>query len=266
VISADQVVNILGCPVHRMDLQSVTVRMVEMIESGGPHHVALVAVHTIMNARKHRDLLALYGRASLALPDGVSVLMASRLLGKPIRGRVAGTDLLLSFARIAAAKGYTFYLMGSHPRQVAESLARENPRLKIVGTFEPPYCDELSENVNSSIIKEINRANPDVLWVGLGAPKQDRWIAENLGALRVHIAVGIGAAFDFCSGRLRRAPVWMQRLSLEWFFRFLMEPKRLFRRYIVEAALFLPLVAIERLLRRTLAAGGRRAERSDGER
>lgn len=266
MIPADQVVEILGCPVHRMDLQSATLRMAEMIESGGPHHVALVAVHTIMNARKDRGLLALYRRASLALPDGVSVLMASHLLGRPIPARVAGTDLLLSFARIAAAKGYTFYLMGSSPRQVAESLARENPRLQVVGMSEPPYCEELPEDVNRSIIKEINRANPDVLWVGLGAPKQDRWIAENLGALRVRVAVGIGAAFDFCSGRVRRAPVWMQRIGLEWFFRFLMEPRRLFSRYFVEAAPFLPLVAIERLLRRAPAGGGRKAERSDGER
>jgi N-acetylglucosaminyldiphosphoundecaprenol N-acetyl-beta-D-mannosaminyltransferase len=160
---------------------------------------------------------------------------------------VTGTDLLTSFARVAAAKGYTFYLMGSGPRQVAASLVRAHPGLRIAGTSEPPFCEQLPADVNQSIIKEINRAKPDVLWVGLGAPKQDRWIAENLGALQVCVAAGVGAAFDFCSGRIRRAPVWMQRLGLEWFFRFLMEPKRLFKRYFVEAVPFLPLVALERL-------------------
>jgi N-acetylglucosaminyldiphosphoundecaprenol N-acetyl-beta-D-mannosaminyltransferase len=258
------VVEILGCPVHRLGIESATERMQRLIEGGGRHHVALVAVHTVMSARRNRRLQALYRRASLALADGVSLLWASRILGRPIAGRVPGADLLASFARIAATKGYTFFLMGSAPQEVAASLVRSNPGLTVVGTCEPPYCTRLPEAVNRSIIKEINRAKPDVLWVGLGAPKQDRWIAENLGELEVKVAAGVGAAFDFCSGRVRRAPRWMQRLGLEWFFRFLMEPTRLFRRYFVEAAPFLPLVAIQRL-REICGAGARRGpgERAD---
>ncbi len=244
---ADEVVEILGCPVHRMDMESAVARIEQMIRGGGRHHVALVAVHTVMGARRDRAMRAIYRKASLALPDGVSMVWASRLLGRPVHGRVAGADLLGSFARIAAAKGYTFYLMGSGPREVAAALVRDNPGLVVAGVSEPPVFEQLPEEVNRSIINDINRVKPDVLWVGLGAPKQDRWIAENLGKLEVRVAAGVGAAFDFCSGRVRRAPAWMQKLGLEWFFRFLMEPRRLARRYFVEAAPFLPLVVLERL-------------------
>jgi N-acetylglucosaminyldiphosphoundecaprenol N-acetyl-beta-D-mannosaminyltransferase len=240
--------------------------MDEMVARGARHHVALVAVHTVMSARRDPGLLAVYRRASLALADGVSMLWASRILGRPIPGRVAGVELLRAFAGIAARKGYTFYLMGSGPQQVAESLARDNPGLIVVGTREPPHGPQVSPEVNRSIIEDINRARPDVLWVGLGAPKQDRWIADNLGELRVKVAAGVGAAFDFCSGRLRRAPVWMQKAGLEWLFRFLMEPRRLFRRYFVEAAPFLPLVVIQRLRGSRAEDRGRRAAsaRPDG--
>ncbi len=251
---ASDVVEILGCPVHRLGLDAAVARIDGLIAAGGAHHVALVAVHTVMAARTDQQLRALYRGVSLGLADGASVVWASRLLGRPIPGRVAGADLLSALAGVAAAKGYTFYLMGSGPEQVAAALVRAHPGLRVVGTCEPPYCEQLPADVNRSIIKEINRAKPDVLWVGLGAPKQDRWIAENLGDLQVHVAAGIGAAFDFCSGRIRRAPVWMQKVGLEWFFRFLMEPKRLFRRYFVEAAPFLPLVALQRL-RKSSRAG-----------
>ncbi len=252
-------VEILGCRVHRLGIRSAAQWMAELVDGGGRHQVALVAVHTVMSARRDRALQAVYRGASLALADGVSLLWASRLLGRPIPGRVPGADLLSAFARIAAAKGYTFYLMGSGPGQVAASLVRDNPALRVVGTSDPPFCPQLPPEVNRSIIEDINRVKPDVLWVGLGAPKQDRWIAENLGELQVRLAVGVGAAFDFCSGRIKRAPRWMQSLGLEWFFRFLMEPRRLFRRYFVEAAPFLPLVAMQRLREPHRVDGGRRA-------
>jgi len=128
------------------------------------------------------------------------------------------------------------------PEDLARALLRLNPKLQVVGTCSPPFHREFPPQVNQDIVRRINLAKPDVLWVGLGAPKQERWIHENLGLLEVKVAVGIGAAFDICSGRSRRAPAWMRRSGLEWLFRFALEPRRLFRRYFIEGLPFIPLL------------------------
>ena len=181
----------------------------------------------------------------MALPDGMPLVWASRLLGCPIPGRVAGSDFLLEFSKIAASKGFSFFLLGGAPgvpENLARVLVRLNPELKVAGTYSPPFYRDFPPQVNEDIVRRINRTKPDVLWVGLGAPKQERWIHENLGQLEVKVAVGVGAAFDICSGRFRRAPVWMRRSGLEWLFRFVLEPKRLFRRYFLEGMPFVPLL------------------------
>jgi N-acetylglucosaminyldiphosphoundecaprenol N-acetyl-beta-D-mannosaminyltransferase len=189
--------------------------------------------------------------------DGVPVLWASRLLGRPIPGRAAGSDLLWGLCRTAERRGYTTYFLGSQERVLARlvrTLRRGCPGLRVAGAYSPPRCDAFPEEENERMVRGINAARPDILWVGFGAPKQELWIHANLDRLQARVVIGVGAAFDLASGSVRRAPLWMQRIGLEWFHRFLIEPRRMFRRYFLDAMPFIPLIAAqwltERLVRR----------------
>lgn len=184
------------------------------------------------------------------LADGVPVVWASKLLGCPIAGRVTGLDLLPEFAKTAEEKGFTFFFLGAKDdvgAKLAEKLKEKHANLKIAGIYSPPFAEKFSEAEDSKIIEIINEAKPNVLWVSLTAPKQDYWIFRNFDRLDVNIAIGVGGAFEVTAGLIKRAPIWMQKYGLEWFYRFLQEPKRLFRRYFIEAPIFLPLVLLQRL-------------------
>jgi len=245
-----QKVDILGVAINRAGLRAALQLLERFLAMGGRHRVALCPVNSILAARKNEELRGIYNTASLALADGTPVVWASRFLGRAIAGRVSGTDLLLEFSAVAAKKGYTFYFMGSRPgvpERLAANLVRRNPGLIVAGTYAPPIHGVIPPEVSAEIIQRINRTRPQVLWVGLGAPKQDRWIYEHLSRLDTCLAIGIGAALDIGSGALRRAPKWMQRIGLEWFYRFLQEPRRLFARYFIHAAPFLPLVLAQKL-------------------
>jgi N-acetylglucosaminyldiphosphoundecaprenol N-acetyl-beta-D-mannosaminyltransferase len=244
-------VNILDTKIDRIDISSAVKLLTEFVSKNGKHQVAVIPVSPIMISRKEKKLRKALNSASLALPDGVPLLWASKLLGAPIPGRVAGSDLLLEFSKTAATNGFTFFFMGSKPgvpEKLAKVLAARNPKLRVVGAYAPPFYHEFPPEVDEDIIRRINSVKPDVLWVGLGAPKQENWIYDNLKKLHVKVAIGIGAAFDICSGNVKRAPLWMQKCGLEWFFRFLKEPGRLFRRYFIEAMPFIPLVLRQYLM------------------
>jgi len=245
-------IDILGCRVGRVDLRGALRALERMLRDGGRHQVVCLTVNTILAARRDRGLRAIYNGASLALADGLPVVWASRLLGGAIPGRAAGPDLLLAACAAAARHGRTCYLMGGRGRtaeRLAQRLRSASPGLRIVGVDSPPFHERFPPEVNERILRRINLAEPDILWVGLGSPKQDRWIAENLPRLSVRVAVGIGAAFDMYGGKAGRAPSWMQAGGLEWCYRFLREPRRLFGRYFLAAPAFLPLVLAQRLRR-----------------
>ncbi len=247
--TADRI-EILGCSVDRVSLESATAKLEQLIETGSIHQAIVLPVNSLMHGRRDRRFLDVCNRASVVLPDGVPLLWASRLLGAPIPGRVAGSDLLLELSRVAEIKGYTCFLLGSTREVVSKlerALRRRFPGLRLVGTFAPPVSRVLPATVNDDIVRRVNAVRPDILWVGLGAPKQELWIHDNLARLDTRLAIGVGAAFDICGGSLRRAAPWIQKAGLEWFHRFLLEPRRLFRRYFIEAAPFLPLVLWQRV-------------------
>jgi N-acetylglucosaminyldiphosphoundecaprenol N-acetyl-beta-D-mannosaminyltransferase len=242
-------VDILGCWLDRLDLSAALARLEELVAAGGSHQVLVAPVNSVMTHHKDERFRAICAGAALVLADGVPLLWAARLLGRSIPGRVAGSDLLREFARVAAHRGYTFFFLGSKDpvlRKLTEELVSKNPGLKVVGTYAPPFAEEFSMELNARVVEQINAVRPDVLWVGLGAPKQERWIHQNLPRLKVRVAIGVGAAFELASGTVRRAPRWMQRVGLEWFFRFMVEPRRLFKRYFVDAAPFFPLVLAQK--------------------
>jgi N-acetylglucosaminyldiphosphoundecaprenol N-acetyl-beta-D-mannosaminyltransferase len=243
-------VEILGCRVDRVSLASAIPRLVELIKSGGAHQAIVLSVPPLMIIRRDTRLLDIWNGASIVLPDGVPILWASRILGAPIPGRVAGSDLFWALSRAAEQERYTCFLLGSTSEVLAKLetvLLRRFPRLRLVGSFSPPLSPVFSAAANSEIISRVNAARPDILWVGLGAPRQELWIHANLERLEVRLAIGVGAAFDMCSGSVRRAPRWMQKSGLEWSYRFMAEPRRLFRRYFIDSAPFLPLVLWQRV-------------------
>jgi N-acetylglucosaminyldiphosphoundecaprenol N-acetyl-beta-D-mannosaminyltransferase len=251
-------VDILGCPIDRVDMEGALAALERLIAEGGAHQVLLVPVNSVMTHRNDGLFRKICAEAALVLPDGIPLLWAARLLGRPIPGRVAGTDLLREFSAVAARRGYSFFFLGSKGevlQTLAAKLVRANPGLQVAGTYAPPFVHEFSAEQSRRIVQHVNAAHPDVLWVGFGAPKQEGWIHHNLARLHVKVAIGVGAAFELASDTISRAPRWMQESGLEWFFRFLKEPRRLFKRYFVEAAPFLPLVVAQKL--------GQRAENRD---
>jgi N-acetylglucosaminyldiphosphoundecaprenol N-acetyl-beta-D-mannosaminyltransferase len=245
-------VDILGCAVDRVCIESAVAKLGDMIAGGGAHQAIVLPVASIMYGLQDRRFRDICNAASMVLPDGMPLLWASRLLGAPIPGRVAGSDLLWELSRLAESRGYTCFLMGSTHRVIAKlekALVVRFPGLRLVGSFAPPRSPVFPGPVNEEIIRRVNAARPDILWVGLGAPRQELWIHDNQAMLNARLAIGVGAAFDICSGSVRRAPFWMQKAGLEWFYRFLQEPRRLFRRYFIDAAPFFPLVLWQRVRR-----------------
>lgn len=241
-------VNILNTHVSRFNLDETIKFLCDVIEQKGKKRLCVTPVNCLLWARKNSVLQNIYNTSDMNLADGVPLLWASRLLKNPIRGRVTGLDLLPAFTKVAAAKGYTFFFLGAKEgvaSRLAETLQRQYPTLKITGYYSPPFVEKFTDEENIKMINMINGAKPNVLWVSLTAPKQDYWIYEHFKDLDVNIAIGVGGAFEVTAGLINRAPHWMQKNGLEWAYRFLQEPKRLFRRYFIEAPQFIPLVLVQ---------------------
>ena len=195
------------------------------IADGKPHQITTVNPEFVMTARRDPEFRAIINQAALALPDGVGLLWAGRLLGQLLRERVTGSDGVPRIAERAAVKGWRLFMLGAAPGVAEEAgrrLRRRYPGLKIVGTHAgSPVVEE-----EAYIIDRVRRAQPDVLFVAYGHPRQDKWIARNLDRLGVPVCIGVGGAFDFIAGLVPRAPVWMQRAGLEHFYRLLRQPWR----------------------------------------
>lgn len=225
-------VNILGVQVSCINMQDAPMEMERWVQEGEQHYICVCPNHTVMECRRNPRLRAVVNGAGLVTPDGMSVVWVCWLYGYRHVERVYGPDLMLAFSALAAQKGYTSFYYGAAPgvpERLAERLQREFPGLRVVGTYSPPFR-LLTPEEDEQIVKMINAANPDVVWVGLSSPKQDFWMAEHVGRLKAPVMIGVGAAFDFLSGSKRQAPRWIQRKGLEWVWRLAQEPRRLWRR------------------------------------
>jgi N-acetylglucosaminyldiphosphoundecaprenol N-acetyl-beta-D-mannosaminyltransferase len=216
---------ILGVRVDNVNYDQALSLIEGFVVSGTPHQVVTVNPEFIVAAQSDDEFRNILNVSSLALPDGVGLLWAARFLGHPIQERVTGTDMVQRVAALAAQKDYGLFLLGAAPGVAVATAARlceAYPGLRIVGTYAgSPALEEEDE-----IVKMIQKAKPDILLVAYGAPQQDRWIARNLVRLGGPVAMGVGGAFDFISGRAKRAPRWVQRLGLEWLHRLYHEPWR----------------------------------------
>jgi N-acetylglucosaminyldiphosphoundecaprenol N-acetyl-beta-D-mannosaminyltransferase len=187
-------------------------------------------------------------QSPLVLADGMPVVWASRLLGAPLPERVAGSDLFPLACERAAQVGQSVYLLGAR-EGVAERAARilqdRYPGLQVAGTHSPPLGFDRDAAASARVVELVRAAQPDLLFLALGAPKQELWYDAHRDALGVPVALGVGASIDFIAGEVQRAPSWMRRAGLEWLYRFVQEPRRLFRRYFIDDTKFIVLVARE---------------------
>jgi N-acetylglucosaminyldiphosphoundecaprenol N-acetyl-beta-D-mannosaminyltransferase len=205
------------------------------------HYVTYPNVHVVVTARNDDALRAAVNEADIASPDSKAMEFVARLKGLADFRRCAGPDMMLALLEEAEKKGYKNYFYGS-TQQTLDLLSRELltrfPALQIVKAYSPPFRP-LTPEENAALLEEMNSLSPDLIWVGLGAPKQEKWIREQKAKLRRGVMLGVGAAFDFHAKRIKRAPKWMQRVGLEWLYRLMSEPRRLFMRYLTTNTLFL---------------------------
>lgn len=239
-------------------------RIEALIARRRPRYVVTPNVDHLVKLEDDPEFRDVYARAALVLADGMPLVWASRLLGTPLRAKVSGSDLFVAFAEVAARRGYRLYFLGGREgaaARAADILAARHPGLTVCGVDSPPLGFEHDHEATRRLVARIRAARPDVLFVGLGAPKQEKWIHRWHEDLGVPVSVGVGVSFEFVAGMVRRAPMWMQRAGLEWAWRLLMEPRRLWRRYLVEDSRFLWL-----FLRQWVATRGARRSASEGAR
>ena len=218
----------------------------ELISQGGSHYAAVVNAAKIVAANRDERLKQILLDADLVTADGMSVVWASRILGGPLKQRVTGIDLFERLIEHAAHRGLSVYFVGASEesvRGVVERFTQKYPSLKITGYHNGYFTDSESQ----SLVESIRLSRADLLFVAMGSPAQEYWIASNIEKAGVRFALGVGGSFDHVSGLARRAPQWMQRIGFEWLYRFLREPRRMWRRYLIGNSVFIWLIARQRL-------------------
>lgn len=236
--------NVLGVGVSSIDMGIALDTVDGWIARRESNYVTVTGVHGVMESQWDEDLRRIHNRAGLVTPDGRPLVWLGRYNGNKNVDQVCGTNLMLAICEKSRAKGYRHYLYGGNegvPELLKSKLEEKFPEINVVGTFSPPFRP-LNDDEDEKIINTINEANPDIVWVGISTPKQERWMAEHVERLDAPVLIGVGAAFDFNSGLKKRAPVWMQKCGLEWLFRLLAEPRRLWRRSLRNNPLFILMI------------------------
>jgi N-acetylglucosaminyldiphosphoundecaprenol N-acetyl-beta-D-mannosaminyltransferase len=228
-------VEVLGVPLALTDYERTIEWMDATIATGRRGYVCVAAVHTVMACQEDPELRAAVLGSDLTVPDGQPLVWAMNALGHDLSSRVYGPDLMARYCERAALTGARMFLYGGRNQgalvQLALNLRTRYPGLNIVGGYAPPFR-VLTAEEEDFVRDEINRSQADVVWVGIGVPKQEKWMAAMRDRLRAPVLVGVGAAFDFHAGLVSQAPRWMQSMGLEWAYRLLQEPGRLWRRYL----------------------------------
>ncbi len=228
-------VNVLGVPLALTDYDATMAWMDGTIAHDQKGYICVAATHTIMVCYEDPELRDAVLNSSITVPDGQPLVWAMNALGGDLDDRVYGPELMARYCERAADAGTRMYLYGGRNQgalvQLALNLRRRFPGVKIVGGYSPPFRD-LAPDEEDAIVDEMNRSKADVVWVGVGAPKQEKWMAAMRDRLDASVLVGVGAAFDFHAGLVPQAPEWMQAAGLEWLFRMAHEPRRLAPRYV----------------------------------
>jgi N-acetylglucosaminyldiphosphoundecaprenol N-acetyl-beta-D-mannosaminyltransferase len=222
---------VLDCPVDVLDMRSTVDECLKLVERGAPAQHVVVNAAKLVAFQENPRMAEVIRGCDIVNADGQAVVWAARLLGRPLPERVAGIDLMHELMAAAAERGLGVYLLGAQPEVLDTATARlrhDNPGLRVVGTHHGWFEDSDS----AGVIAEIRAAQPHLLFVAMSSPRKEYWLSEHLEALGVPLAVGVGGALDVVAGLTRRAPRWMQRSGLEWLYRLMQEPRRLWRRYL----------------------------------
>jgi N-acetylglucosaminyldiphosphoundecaprenol N-acetyl-beta-D-mannosaminyltransferase len=245
---------VLGVPISVIDYDGAIEVMDSLVESRGRGYVCAAPVHALMVAQEDAEMRAALRDSTLVVPDGMPIVWASNLLGETLSDRVYGPELMLRYSDRCAERGHRVWLYGGRDQgslvQLALNLRRRHPGINIVGGYSPPFRP-MTEEEEDALVDQINGARPDVLWVGIGVPKQEKWMARMRERLEVPVMCAVGAAFDFHAGRISQAPSWMQQRGLEWIYRIAQEPRRLLPRYLYFNPRFVLAFGRQYLSRRT---------------
>ena len=236
--------DILGCPITKGSKHDCISEIHQWILGGERGRYFVCAnPHSLEVARRDSLFRDALKAAALAVPDGIGIVLASRILGGAIRARVTGSDIFLGLSSLLNQyDGYRYFFLGSTEeilRKIRQRMETDFPTIRLAGTYSPPFSAEFSDEENGLMVEAINRAEPDVLWVGMTAPKQEKWAYRHRDELNVKVIGPIGAVFDFFSGTVKRPHPFFQKTGLEWLPRLLGEPRRLWRRNLISSPSFL---------------------------
>jgi N-acetylglucosaminyldiphosphoundecaprenol N-acetyl-beta-D-mannosaminyltransferase len=250
-VTRRRLVNVLGSPIDVLSHEGALNRIAHWAASRESRYICITNAHSLVTATQEPEFAEVVRRADMATPDGVSVTWMLRWQGAPDQQRLTGPDLMWQYCEQAATRGEGIFLYGSSAatlERLQVKLLAAFPGLVIAGALSPPFRPLTAEE-DEAQVRLINASGATTVWVGLGCPKQERWMAAHRGRIQA-VMVGVGAAFDFHAGTIRRAPVWMQNIGLEWLHRVLSEPRRLWRRYLVTNTLFVVKAALQLVHRR----------------
>jgi N-acetylglucosaminyldiphosphoundecaprenol N-acetyl-beta-D-mannosaminyltransferase len=240
-------VNVLGVGISPLSIPLAVAAMGRAIEHRSKGYICVTGVHGVSEAQTNPAFRSILNRAFLNTPDGMPMVWLGRLAGHAGMDRVYGPDLLHQACRVSAQTGWKHFFYGGAPgvaELLASSLQSRYSHLQVAGTYTPPFRP-LNPEEKEALRKQVATVRPDIIWVGLSTPKQEAFMAEALPGLDTTLMVGVGAAFDLVSGRVRQAPRWIQRCGFEWLFRFFQEPGRLWKRYFKNNPLFLGRILLQ---------------------
>ncbi len=228
---------LLNTYINNVTMPETIAAIEQMIEADKKSYVVAINVDVVMKIEEDSYLKKVVDNADMVLVDGKPLVWISKLHGKPLKAKISGSDLVPLLCEVAAEKGYKIFIIGGKDgiaEQAKEKLENRLPKIKIVGTYAPPFGFEKNESELDKINQMISEAHPDLLIACFGCPKQEKWIYENIEKYNAKVSVCAGATVDFLAGNVKRAPRWMSDHGLEWFYRFTLEPKRMFKRYFVD--------------------------------
>jgi len=239
--------NVLGVGISAINLPQAIGLFEQWAANGKRGYVCVTGVHGVMEAQRDPEFRKILNESLLTTPDGMPTVWVGRAQGFTRMGRVFGPDLMLGVCEMSVRKGYSHFLYGGQPgvaEKLRSVLVSKFPNLRVVGTYTPPF-GPLRPTQEFELIAQVAAVNPDFFWVGLSTPKQERWMAEFATRLNTRILVGVGAAFDLHTGGINDAPDWVKRSGLQWLHRLKQEPKRLWKRYLINNPAFLWRIALQ---------------------
>lgn len=256
--------NVLGVGVHAINLDQALEILDASITSGRKGYVCVTGVHGVMEAQRNREFRSILDQALLVTPDGMPTVWVGRLQGHERMRRVFGPDLMLEVCRRSVTSGHTHFLCGGKPgvaEQLGAVLRQRFPGLRVVGTYTPPF-GALSPEEESHLIAAISQVRPSIVWVGMSTPRQESFMSRYIPCLETKLMIGVGAAFDMHTGKIKDAPYWIKQAGLQWVHRLSQEPSRLWKRYLVNNSGFVMKLAFQMCGARRYKLGSRYSQSS----